>query len=353
MGARDGGEERGYWVSRLLSWYGEAARDLPWRRAKDPYAIWISEIMLQQTRVAAVEGFYHRFLSEFPTLGDLARADIERVLKAWEGLGYYSRARNLHRAAGIVEERHGGSLPADYEALLELPGVGPYTAGALGSIAFDLPHPAPDGNAFRVFARLFGYAEDTGAARGKRILTVLMRDHLPVNSPGRYNQAIMELGALICIPGKPRCGLCPLMTDCRAFADGTQDRIPLAVPRRKPREKSRCAFVVEHGDELLMIRRPEGVLLAGFWEFPGGECGEGETPGAVLQRLELELADVQSLGQYRCTFSGEHWRVRVFRGSWTRGPLAADIDGCWFAPPEFADITLARAFRPIARMIGR
>ena len=353
MGTKEGQYEHTVWVLQLLSWYERDARDLPWRRTRDPYAIWISEIMLQQTRVAAVEGYYHRFLREFPTVEALARADAERVLKAWEGLGYYSRARNLHRAARIVQEQYAGSLPADYRALLDLPGIGTYTAGALGSIAFGLPHPAPDGNAYRVFARLFGYTADIGTAQGRRELVGLMHDNLPESFPGRYNQAIMELGALVCVPREPRCETCPLAEHCRAFADGTQGTIPLKASRRKPREASRCAFVAERGDELLLVRRPERGLLAGFWEFPGGECGEGDNPGVVLENLKLELVDVRPLGHYRHAFSGERWRVRVFRGTWNRGPLVPDIPWRWFSPPEIQDITVARAFQPIFEMMDR
>ena len=202
--------------SLLLEWYDQFRRDLPWRRSTNPYHIWLSEIMLQQTRVETVKGYYARFLTLFPTVQALAEAPEETVLKAWEGLGYYSRARNLQKAAQVIVEKHGGVFPSAYEDILALPGIGPYTAGAIGSIAFGLRVPAVDGNVYRVASRFFGVREDVGIPRVQKEIAALVKESIPHNRPGDYNQALMELGATLCSPGTPSCDLCPWNALCDA-----------------------------------------------------------------------------------------------------------------------------------------
>ena len=266
----------------LLAWFEARARDLPWREDTDPYRVWVSEVMLQQTRVDAVIPYYLRWMERFPSVERLAAAPEEEVMGAWAGLGYYSRARNLHLAARVVRERHGGVLPSDPEVLRALPGVGEYTVGAVGSIAFGLPLPAVDGNVRRVLARLADEADPTQA-----LLRRWAGELVDPERPGDFNQALMELGATVCTPRKPRCGACPVSGACRALAAGTQAERP--VPRRKGavRELSWgvAVLVAGAGEEarVLLRRRPSSGLLGGMWEFPSGEVGEEGERAAARQ----------------------------------------------------------------------
>jgi len=254
--------------STLLSWYAEAHRDLPWRRTRDPYSIWVSEIMLQQTQVTAVIPYYVRFLARFPTVRELADATLDDVLALWQGLGYYARARNLHAAAGLVSAQHGGMLPDDRVELLALPGVGEYTADAILSIAFGRDLPAIDGNVARVLCRLFDYAEDPKKAAGKRRLRRHAEALLPKGEAGRFNQAMMELGATICRPRNPLCPECPVAQLCRAHALGVEILRP--IPRRRralPHREAVAAFVQRDGRVLFVRRLPHGLLggLGATW----------------------------------------------------------------------------------------
>ena len=225
------------WIGRLLDWYAANARDLPWRRTTEAYPVWISEVMLQQTRVEAVRGYWTRFLAALPTVRDLSEAEDDRLMKLWEGLGYYSRARNLKRAARQVVERFGGAFPADYAALLSLPGVGEYTAGAVASICFGVPVPAVDGNVLRVMARLADDDADVLDPAVRRAVRARLLACIPPERPGAFNQALMELGATVCTPaGAPRCADCPLHEDCRARAAGREQLLPVRGARRARRE---------------------------------------------------------------------------------------------------------------------
>lgn len=248
---------------RLLAHYDQRRRDLPWRRVRDPYAIWISEVMLQQTRVETVVPYYERWMERFPTVDALARADLDDVLRTWEGLGYYSRARNLHRAASVVCERHNGSVPDSVDALRQLPGVGEYTAGAIASIAYARPEPAVDGNVKRVLARLLDIA--TPDPRQLRTTAAAL---VPADRAGDFNQALMELGATICLPSSPRCEQCPIARVCRACHAGTQLDRPARKPRRALPEEHVVALVALNAGRLAVRRRPDHGLLAGLWELP-------------------------------------------------------------------------------------
>jgi A/G-specific adenine glycosylase len=220
----------------LIAWYEARRRDLPWRRTRDPYAIWVSEVMLQQTRVLTVLGYYERWMARFPTVSALADAEDDDVLHAWQGLGYYSRARRLLSGARAVAERHGGQLPSDVQALLALPGIGPYSAGAIASIAFGLPEPIVDGNVVRVLCRLFALAGDPARAPLKAELWRIARELVPKDKPSEFNQSLMELGATICTPSSPRCALCPVAKHCRALAQGKQRELPQLANRKAPTE---------------------------------------------------------------------------------------------------------------------
>lgn len=260
----------------LLDWYGENQRDLPWRRARDPYAVWVSEIMLQQTRVDQVRPYYDRFMDRFPTAAHLCKAPLEDVLKAWEGMGYYARARNLHRAARRVVDEHGGQIPEDPARISDLPGIGPYTAAAILSIAFGRDFPVVDGNVVRVLSRLFHLTENPVSSAARKRIDGLAGRLLARGRAGDFNQAMMELGATICTPRKPRCSECPVNPFCEArklLPD------PSVLPRKRPRKQRPhqhvAAGIVRRNDEVLIVRRPTDGLLGGLWEFPGGVVSKG------------------------------------------------------------------------------
>ena len=257
--------------SRLLSWYRDNKRTLPWRVPDpDPYAVWVSEIMLQQTRVETVIPYFEKWMRLFPNISALANASEHAVLNTWEGLGYYSRARNLHKAAKIVVHEHAGELPRDLVALRKLPGIGRYTLGAIASIAFGMDVPALDGNIRRIYARLFDTAEPADAPVGEKILWGLAEENLPSGQAGDYNQALMDLGATICVPKNPRCLICPLMKVCKARKNGTQEQRPVLKPRKDVPEYVHAAGVIMNNGEVLLAQRPSTGLLGGMWEFPNG-----------------------------------------------------------------------------------
>ncbi len=277
-------------VARLMRWYARAARDLPWRRSRDPYAIWVSEVMLQQTQVAKVVPYYTRFLKRFPSRAALARSSLRDVLRAWEGMGYYARARNLHHAAREMEAAQARGWPSSAEAWQRLPGIGRYSASAIASIAFAEAVPVLDGNTRRVLARLDDYAGDARSTHGEAHLLRIAAGLLPARNPGMFNQALMELGATLCTPRAPECPRCPLRDACRANARGTQALRPRPrATRRVPHIEVACG-VVRRANRVLIAQRPAKYLLGGLWEFPGGKRERGETLTACLRReLREEL----------------------------------------------------------------
>ncbi|HEY2954766.1 MAG TPA: A/G-specific adenine glycosylase [Candidatus Eisenbacteria bacterium] len=271
---------------RLLLWYRSHARALPWRGTRDPYRIWVSEAMLQQTRVATAHSYYKAFLARFPTLASLARARAEEVLAAWSGLGYYRRARHLHQAARLVARDHAGRVPSDPETFGGLPGVGRYTTGAVLSLAFDRPLPVVDGNVARVLSRVFALRASVRDPRGARRLWALAEALVPMRAPGEWNQALMELGAMVCVPRGPRCEICPVAALCRARALGRVGAFPPRETRRTGVPVNRAVALIVRRGRLLMARR-EGALLEGLWEPPGVEVANGASARA---RLLAELA---------------------------------------------------------------
>jgi A/G-specific adenine glycosylase len=273
---------------RLLAWYRRHRRPLPWRDTRDPWAIWVSETMLQQTQVATVLHYYDPFLARFPTPGHFARARMAQVLAAWAGLGYYRRARHLHAAARIVVRDHGGHVPPDPAMFGALPGVGRYTQGAVLSIAFDRPLPVLDGNVARVLSRLFAVRGSVRLPAGQRTLWRLAGTLVPMHGAGDWNQALMELGATVCVPRRPRCGDCPVRGLCRARALGTPEAFPVRVPRRPPRHIRRAMALIEHGGRVLVVRR-EGTLLGGLWEPPGVDLDPGQRAAPALARALAAL----------------------------------------------------------------
>ena len=295
----------------LLNWYDAVKRDLPWRRTRDPYRIWLSEIMLQQTRVETVKGYYARFLEWFPTVEALALAPEEQVLKAWEGLGYYSRARNLQKAAQVIMEKHGGVFPSAYEEILALPGIGPYTAGAVGSIAFGLRVPAVDGNVYRVASRFFGVREDVGIPRVQKLIREKVLESIPEDRPGDYNQALMELGATHCCPGTPRCDLCPWNERCDACLEGDADVLPVHEKKRPPKQIDMAVCLLTDEGRICTMRRTERMLngLYVFWLI------EEETRPEVVRELLLEEGVQarfgQEVGEAKHVFTHRVWNMRI------------------------------------------
>jgi A/G-specific adenine glycosylase len=278
---------------RLFTWYRENKRDLPWRRTKDPYAIWLSEIMLQQTRVETVIPYYDRFLAAYPTVQSLAEAPLEDVLTKWSGLGYYRRARTLHAAAQQVSRERGGIFPREASELREIGGIGPYTAGAVASIAFDRAAALVDGNVARVFARIFAVNDDVRKPAGNAKIWKIAEELVPKKNPGDYNQALMELGALICTPRAPRCLLCPVHDLCEARNRGLENDLPIMGAKKAPRAWSRAALVVQRAGEVLLVKRRGDRLFGGMWEPPAVDVEKkSDRPPRALEKM-VGLKDVE------------------------------------------------------------
>lgn len=274
--------------SNLLDWYDRTARELPWRESANPYRIWLSEIILQQTRVDQGLPYYERFVEEFPTVKHLANASEDAVLKLWEGLGYYSRARNLHFTAKYISGELNGEFPSEHKGLLALKGVGPYTAAAIGSIAFNLPVAAVDGNVYRVLARYFGIEESIDETPAKRAIAELAQQVLSTDKPGDHNQAMMELGALICLPKNADCASCPLQNSCVANRLGIQDQLPVRTKKVKVRDRFFYYTVYVNGDEIAVNRREEGDIWAGLYEFPLVESDKRLEESEILEAIGVK-----------------------------------------------------------------
>lgn len=302
-------------MKNLLNWYRQNARDLPWRRTRDPYKIWISEVMLQQTTVNAVIPYYRRWVRELPTLHSAAEAPLLKILKLWQGLGYYQRAKNIHKAAKIICAQYEGKIPPDPNALKNLPGFGPYTTGAVASIAFDIPHPIIDANIRRVMMRILareGFAE---TAQDSAIWTFLSKI-MPTQKAGDFNQALMELGALLCRPRTPVCLLCPIKGDCRAYQKGIQEIIP-QPKKRLTQELNAAVGVLKKDGRYFIQKRPSQGLLADLWEFPGGKIEVGEPPVKALKRefkeeLGIDIHSVKPLMHVRHSYTQFRVRLHVF-----------------------------------------
>ena len=325
-------------VPLLLDWYRENRRDLPWREDRDPYRVLVSEIMLQQTRAETVKPYFRRFLAALPTVADLACAEEAVLLKLWEGLGYYSRVRNLQKAARAVMEHHGGVIPSDYEALLALPGVGSYTAGAVASIAFDIPVPAVDGNVLRVMARLTGDNTDILSPAAKKTAEAALAPCVPTCGAGDFTQSLIELGALICVPGEPKCEDCPLHLLCAAKREGKQGVLPVRIPKTKRRVEERTVLLLRWQDSegrgyVALRKRPAEGLLGGLYEFPcmDGHASEEEVE-AYLTAAGLSVGAVKRLPTAKHLFSHIEWRMIGYGVEVTAPPTDSEA---WF----FAEVT--------------
>lgn len=347
---------------RILAWYEKHARILPWRLPApqemsghpDSYAVWVSEIMLQQTRVEAVIPYFTRWMQRFPTLQALAAAPEQDVLAAWEGLGYYSRARNLHKAAQIILEEHGGQLPNSMTELRKLPGIGRYTAAAIASIAFGQDAATLDGNLKRVFARVFDVSLPADSAQGETILWQLAESHLPPGRAGDYNQALMDLGAAICLPRNPRCLICPVQEICLARAAGIQEQRPVRKPKSEiPHKRKAAAVIVLDGKTLLNHRSPEG-LLGGLWEFPAVEV-ETDSPESFVAVIEtsyrLKVIPLSRLPEIQHAYT--HFRLTEI--PWLcqlAEPITDSLTLKWVLLPELDSYPMGKVDRRIARLLN-
>lgn len=306
----------------LLSWYEDSKRNLPWRQDPSPYHVWISEIMLQQTRVEAAKGYYTRFLDALPTIDHLASAKEDTYLKLWEGLGYYSRVRNLHKAANVVVAEYHSQLPSEYHQLLKLPGIGPYTAAAIASISFGQPVPAIDGNLLRIFSRLTEYKESILTTTAKKAADVFFKAHISPKNPGAFNQALMDLGAAICLPNTtPHCQNCPVSNNCSAYLHGTQMQLPNRPKQKNKTIEKRTVFLIHVNDSILLGKRPAKGLLAGLYEFPGVESHLSKKVALeYVESLGFEPLRIHRLPDSKHVFSHKEWHMRgyqVFTSGWT------------------------------------
>lgn len=351
---------------KLLAWYDENKRDLPWRRSKNPYHIWVSEIMLQQTRVDTVIPYYERFLDWFPTVESLANAPEDRLLKAWEGLGYYSRVRNMQTAAQQIMNEFEGKFPSTYEGISSLKGIGPYTAGAISSIAFNLPQPAVDGNVMRVLARLFEVNHDIGNPSNRKIFQAMMEVLIDPDRPGDFNQALMDLGSDIEAPVNPRPEESPVKEFSAAYQHGTMDRYPIKAPKKKPIPIYLKALVVQNNQGQFLLEKNESEkLLTGFWHFPLIEVDEfsdqtqdldlfsqvaepilelGPSPQESFEQdydLEVDWQDLL-FEEVKHIFSHRKWHIQIIAGRVTETQEYADREVLWLSPEEFSNYPLAK-----------
>ncbi len=301
-------------VAPLLGWYGENARVLPWRENTDPYRVWVSEIMLQQTRVDTVIPYYHRFLTALFDIKALAECDEQALLKLWEGLGYYSRVRNLQKAAQMIMQKFGGRFPDDFNDILSLPGIGTYTAGAISSICFEKPIPAVDGNVLRVLSRILSSEADIALPEVKGKFTEMLRKIYPEGHCGDFTQALMELGALICLPnGVPQCMICPLAALCEANRTGRQSELPNKSKKAPRKKEDKTVFLLFCGDKIALQKRPEGVLLGGLWEFPNvtGHLTPKQAK-EVLTQWKIEAVSVEKGPCKKHIFTHMEWEMTSY-----------------------------------------
>lgn len=300
------------WETALTRWYTQNKREMPWRGCENPYFIWVSEIMLQQTQVDTVTPYFNRFISQFPTIESLAESKQEPVLKAWEGLGYYSRARNLHKAAQIVCTEHNGKMPSTYEGLQELPGLGPYCAAAVASIAFGHPIPVVDGNVLRVFARFWGIEDDIRQGKVRDALFKRLIPSIEGQNPSDFNQAMMELGALICKPKNPKCKECPLSDQCYAYKNNQTETLPYKSKSAKVPHHTIVVGVISKDGKVLIGKRRQDQMLGGLWEFPGGKCEPQEKLEDALQREILEETKLKvTIRECFCTVNHAYTHFKI------------------------------------------
>jgi len=337
----------------LLAWYEQNKRDLPWRKNKDPYRIWVSEVMLQQTRVDTVIPYYNRFMEQFPTLEAFARADESQFLKAWEGLGYYSRVRNLHQAVNDVVASYGGIVPNTVDEMKKLKGVGDYTAGAVASIAYDVAAPAVDGNVMRVYARIFNIDADIAAPASKKIFIKKVEETVAHHDPSSFNQALMELGALVCTPKNPQCLLCPVREYCQAYELGRETELPIKRKKQQAKRVQLISAMIRNAQgEILIRKRPEKGLLAGLWEFPTLEVADNALQSSeaiettLADHLGITLFDVEKIGDIRHVFTHLIWEVAGFE-AFCEASANTKANQLWVSEKELSNYTFPTVFQKL------
>ena len=344
--------------SDLLQWYDTNARQLPWRSFPTPYRVWISEIMLQQTRVETVLPYFERFLERLPNLETLASASQEEVLRLWEGLGYYSRARNLHRAAQLIISDFNGQIPATADALERLPGIGHYTAAAIASIAFGEAVAAVDGNIKRIFSRVLALQEAPGSARFEKPVEDYAHIVLPADRPGDFNQALMDLGSSLCLPRQPLCLACPVKDHCLAFEQGLQNDLPIRLKKTPVPHFEVCVGVIQSDGKVMLNQRAEGGILAGLWEFPGGKYEQGDKSleecliREVHQKTGLEISVGEKIGVFKHAYthfkiSVHAWKVELLSSP----PLLLPENFRWVPPADLHSYPMGKVARKICNQV--
>ena len=343
---------------KLIDWYVDRGRDLPWRRNHDPYQIWISEIMLQQTTVAAVIPYFERFLTQFPTVADLATAEESEILKLWEGLGYYSRARNIHRAAKVIVEQYSGVFPTELDALQSLPGIGRYTAGAIASFAFDQRAPIVEANTLRLYCRLIGYDGDPRSRDGQERLWRFAEDVLPQKGSGRLNQALMELGATVCSVREPDCESCPVHSYCQTVREGTQATIPQPKPKTVITETTEVSIGIRMGSKFLLRKRTSNERWAGLWDFVRFEIEHAASTfdsafvvGSVLDRTGLSIIMGPQIAVFKHSVTRYRITLKCFTADRVKGRLKANEEWQWVQPADFNGYPLSVTARQFAEQL--
>lgn len=344
-------------TSKLLRWYGSRRRSLPWREKPRPYAVWVAEIMAQQTRIESMLPYYKKWMKRFPSVKKLAQANEQDVLAVWEGLGYYTRARNLRKGAQVVMSEHGGRVPADWDALRNLPGIGPYTAGAIGSLAFGLDKPAVDGNAIRVLSRVFNVSKPVDSASGKQQIWVLAAQYLPSGRAAEYNQALMDLGARVCSPRSPKCLVCPVASECVSRRIGIQEQRPVQSEAKQIPMRQFAAAVIWQAGKVLVVQRPASGLLAGMWEFPNLQLrqsgAKAQLAREMKKRFDVNIQLQGRTGVYERTYSHFHARLQVYESklNGVRPMLRGEQQAAWVKPKKLAALPMGKLDRSVANSL--
>lgn len=346
------------WSGLLLDWFTRNRRDLPWRQGspRDPYKVWVSEIMLQQTKVETVRPYYESWMQAFPDIPTLAAASEDDVLRQWQGLGYYSRARNLHEAVCEVQRKYGGRVPDDKDEVLALKGVGEYTAGAILSLAYGEKIPAVDGNVLRIFARLYDIEDNVLSGKVKKAVTALVETQLPEENPGAFNEALMDLGALVCIPKSPRCEVCPLAAICQAHALGKEKELPKRTLKKKVPTEQITVAVIGEGTKWLIHRRPAKGLLASLWEFPNalgkGKAGREAVCEFIKAETGLDVAiEEKSFGKQKSVFSHKIWQMTLYRGQVAGGTFHGGEAWQWLDRQAYTSVPWAGPHGKITALV--
>ncbi len=339
---------------KLLNWFQKNQRPLPWRKTYEPYQVWVSEIMLQQTQVATALPYFERWVKTFPTLRSLAESDEKKVLKHWEGLGYYSRARNIHETSKQIVKDHGGKFPEDFESILKLKGVGRYTAGAIASIAFNQDKPIVDGNVLRVLARLFAISKPIDDLKYREEFWALQESLIPKGKARFFNQALMELGALICTPKNPSCLICPLQSKCKAFKQKSQESYPVKSKKKIIVKVEACAAILEKDGKYFIHRRPVGKIMGGLWEFPEWKISKEELSSCLKNDFGIEPKKIDSLGKIKRNYTHHNETLNVFRITVSKNQklsLKNNWESVWISKEDFKKYPFSAAHAKISRLI--